>query len=444
MPAATPESVRSQIWQLSLQGLDSEAIALALDLSIRTVRHLLAVFRAAGLACPPRFDCCGRRPSPAFASLHSQALDLRRQHPTWGAERILAQLFPNPPFGPRPDPSTLRRWLVQAGLVPKPQISVPRGCPTPLALCVHDIWPMDACEQKRLRDPRQKVCWLHFLEEVSSAALFTRVYNLARWAFVGGLAVQAALRDAFDLWGRPYGLRVDNGNPWVCPDSDLPTDLEMWLAGLGVALHKGRPNVPQDNARMERSQRTAQAWAEPWLCDTAEQLQKRMDEEDRIHREVFLFDGKQTRLQAYPELKLLGRPYSSTRRWEDVCWDHQAALALLGRRELLRKVDKGGCVSLYDHRVVVKCSLSGQIVTVRFAPDSQEWVFSQAGIDVGRKYAANLSAENIRNLQVSRRPGRSAERTQQRHARRTEERAADVPMGAVPPPDPDCLLHGPS
>ena len=31
-------------------------------------------------------------------------------------------------------------------------------------------------------------------------------------------------------------MRVDNGNPWVCPDSDLPTDLELWLAGLDVAL----------------------------------------------------------------------------------------------------------------------------------------------------------------------------------------------------------------
>jgi hypothetical protein len=420
MPAAIPEAVRGEIWQLSQQGQDSEAIARALDLPTRTVRHLLALFRTAGLAAPPGFDRCGRRLSGAFASLRSQALDLRRQHPTWGAERILSQLRPNPRVAPRPDPSTVRRWLAQAGLAPKPEVVAATGSPTPLALRVHEIWPMDACEQKPLRDPRHKVCWLRLLDEVSGAALFTRVYDLARWAFVGGPAVQAALRQAFALWGRPCGLRVDNGNPWVCPDSDLPTDLELWLAGLGVALHKGRPNVPQDNPRMERSQRTAQAWAEPWLHGTAEQLQRRLDEEDRIHREVFLFDGKRTRLHAYPELQLLGRPYSPAASWEDVCWDHQAALALLGRRELVRKVDKGGCVSLYDHRVAVKCSLSRQVVTVRFAADSQEWVFSQAGVEVGRKYAANLSAENMRNLKVSRRPGRSAERTRRRRTRPSE------------------------
>lgn len=444
MPAAIPDHVRSLIWQLCQQGQDSETIARTLDLPIRTVRHLLALFRRVGSACPPGFDRCGRHPGPAFASLREQAVDLRRQHPTWGAQRILSQLFPNPHVGPRPDPSTVRRWLAQAGLAPKPQIVTATGSLVGLALYVHEIWPMDACELKPLLDPRHKACWLRLLDEFSGAALFTRVYDLPRWAFVGGPAVQAALRQAFATWGRPCGLRVDNGYPWVCPDGDLPTDLELWLAGLGVALHKGRPNVPQDNPRMERSQRTAQAWAEPWRHDTAEQLQRRLDEEDRIHREVFLFDGERTRLQAYPELLLAGRPYAQEPHFEAVCWDHQAALALLGRRELVRKVDKGGCVSLYDHRVPVKYALARQAVTVRFAQESQEWVFCLEGAEVGRRYAANLSAENIRGLQVSRRPGRSAERTRRRRAGRSGAAAAGGQAAAAPSPDPAGLVQQPS
>jgi len=161
---------------------------------------------------------------------------------------------------------------------------------------------MDAAECKPLRDPRRKVCWLRLLDEASGAALFSVVYDQPRWAAVGGPAVQAALRRAFGRWGRPGALRVDNGQPWVSADGSLPSDLQLWLAGLGVALHRGRPRVPEDNPRIERSQRTARCWAEPWKHDSAEQLQRRMDEEDHIHREVYLFDGKQTRLQAYPEL----------------------------------------------------------------------------------------------------------------------------------------------
>jgi hypothetical protein len=350
MPAATPEAVRRQIWLLAQQGHRADAIAQAVARPLRTVRHLLALFRSAGLACPPRFPSSGRRPGRALDSLREGVLGLRRQHPAWGAERILCELVPDPRTARRPHPATVRRWLARAGLAPQPRLRVPRGAPTPPALHVHEIWPMDACEQKGLRDPRQQVCWLRLLDEASGAAPFTRVYPLARWAVVGGQAVQAALRRAFALWGRPSGLRVDNGTPWVCPDSDLPTDLELWLAGLGVALHKGRPRVPQDNPRMERSQRTAQAWAEPRQHDTAEQLQKRLDEEDRIHREAFLFDGKQTRLQAYPELRWGGRPYAAGKSWEDVCWDHEGALGLLRRRELRRKVDKG---------VACRCTTTG-------------------------------------------------------------------------------------
>jgi hypothetical protein len=247
---------------------------------------------------------------------------------------------------------------------------------------------------------------------------------------VGSVAVQATLRQAFDRWGRPGGLRVDNGIPWVCSDSDLPSDLELWLAGLGVALHRGRAGVPQDNPRAERGQRTGQCWAEPWQHDTAEQLQRRFDEEDRIHREVYLFDGKQTRLQAYPELEQRGRAYAAGSYWEAVCWDHQQALGLLGRLELKRKVDKDGFVSLYDHRVWVGSELRGQEVAVGFACASQEWVFCQAGVEVQRRAAANLSAEKIRALQVRRRPGRSAELTRKRRSARAEVAAGQPPAGA--------------
>ena len=439
MPAATPEPARLALWQAAQQGQDATTSARNLALPVRTIRHLLHQFRPAGQACPPRFGNSGRRPDPAFDALRQQALELRRQHPRWGAERILAELSLTTPTRGQPDPSTVRRWLARAGLAPPPRLRPPPTTRVPVARNVHDIWAMDACDAKPLRDGHHKVCWLRLLDEASGAALFTRVYDQPRWAAVGGVAVQAALRQAFTHWGRPLGLRVDNGIPWACPDSDLPTDLELWLAGLGVALHKGRPGVPQDNPRIERSQRTGHSWAEPWQHDTVEQLQRRFDEEDRIHREVHRFDGRQTRLQAYPDLAWGGRPYATGPYWEAVCWDHQQALGLLGRRERTRKVDKGGCVSLYDHRVPVGFPLCGQEVAVHFEAASQEWVFSQAGVAVRRCRAGNLSAENIRALQVMRRPGRSAERTRKRRVARSAARSAapqQSEAGAAESPNP--------
>jgi len=94
MPAATPEAVRLHIWHAALQGQNPLTIAETLKMPVRTVRHLLQQFRYAGQATPPRLPHSGRRRSPAYDSLRQQILDLRRQHPLWGAERILAQLFP--------------------------------------------------------------------------------------------------------------------------------------------------------------------------------------------------------------------------------------------------------------------------------------------------------------------------------------------------------------
>jgi hypothetical protein len=43
------------------------------------------------------------------------------------------------------------------------------------------------------------------------------------------------LRRAFADWGRPERFRVDNGVPWGSW-GDLPTDLALWLIGLGVGV----------------------------------------------------------------------------------------------------------------------------------------------------------------------------------------------------------------
>ena len=366
MPAAVPEPIRHLIWQLHTQGRDSNAIAEAVALPARTVRHLLARFRAVGGPAPADFRRCGRLQTPPFSEFRRQAVALRHQRPGWGAGRIEAHWRGIDPEAVLPDRSTVRRWLKEEGLAPPPRPKTSEPVPVPPATQAHEIWPMDAAEAKALRGGVE-VCWLRLIDEASGAALFARVLGKPRWQGVGTGAVQAALRDAFTLWGRPRGLRVDNGNPWVCPDSDLPSDLELWLAGLGVALHRGRPGVPQDNSRMERSQRTVQAWSDPGAHDTPEQLQARLDEEDRVHRQVYLFDGERTRLEAWPDLRFQDRPYAPG-RWEDVCWDHGGALGRLAALALERRVAKSGHVSVYDHNHLLGKALGGSAVRLRLDP----------------------------------------------------------------------------
>ena len=414
-PPPTPQPLRQRLWLLAEQGLSALALAASLALPPRTVYRLLALFRQARGPTPPRYDRCGRPPDAAFAACRAQVLAWRRDHPAWGAGRLLAQLRQADPGQPLPSVRTLRRWLAEDAPAPRP----PRRQATaaPRATRPHQIWQMDASEQKSLRSG-QKVSWLRLVDEASGAVLFSRVFAQASWAEVGAAAVQAALRQAFAVWGRPDGLRVDNGTPWVCSKSDLPSALELWLAGLGVALPRNRKRCPQANAKVERGQRTGADWAEPGQCDTPEQLQRRLDEEDRVQRQVYLFDGRHTRLQAFPDLGWGGRPYAPGPPWEDVCWDLSAAWECLAGCEVSRKVDGDGDVWLYDHQHYVGAAYRGQTVTARWCAATREWVFACQGQEVRRCPAKYLTAEGICRLQVGRRPGRSAGQTQKRRALR--------------------------
>ena len=357
-PPPTPELLRQRIWHLAQQGLSAAACAASLGLPVRTVQRLRARFRQADRPTPPDYGRCGRPAPVPFAALRAHTLACRQAHPRWGAGRLRVALRERFPHQRLPHPSTLRRWCARAHLSPRPARRAPP--PAPRATRPHQTGQRDAAEQKSLRSG-QKVCWLRLVDEASGAALFSRVFAQGSWPEVGGPAVQAALRRAFARWGRPDGLRVDNGTPWVCPGSDLPSDLELWLAGLEVALHRNRPRHPPGNGAVERGQRTAAAWAEPGLCDTPEQLQRRLDEEDRVHREAYLFDGRQTRRQAFPDLLHSGRAYAEG-GWEGVCWDLPAALGRLAAAAVERKVDRDGEVSLYDRPHWVGKAYSGQVV----------------------------------------------------------------------------------
>src|SRR5262249_43946834 len=109
------------------------------------------------------------------------------------------------------------------------------------------------------------------------------------------LAVQNALRRQWQRWGLPGCLRVDNGVPWG-NSNDLPTPFALWVWGLGIDWHWNDPHCPQQNPKVERSQGTAKRWAEPRRCDSVNELQRRLDEADRIQREEYPYVSGQSRL----------------------------------------------------------------------------------------------------------------------------------------------------
>lgn len=225
--------------------------------------------------------------------------------------------------------------------------------------------------------------------------------------------MQAALRQAFCRWGRPESFRVDNGTPWGS-SGDLPTDLALWLSGLGVGTITNPPRRPQDNGVVERSQGTGKRWAEPETCADAAQLQQRLREMDQIQREEYPSLRGRSRREAHPGLEHSGRPYS--RAWERRHWDLDLALADLASYAVPRKVDGCGSVSLYSRNRYVGTLHAGKRVWVMFDPQRREWLYSdERGQQLRSHPAEEMCRQRIESLTVTNRRDSSGRSKRGRH-----------------------------
>jgi transposase InsO family protein len=234
--------------------------------------------------------------------------------------------------------------------------------------------------------------------EPSSGRLFS---PRGRWSQVPPADVQADVRAAFARWGLPERFRVDNGVPWGSR-GDLPTDLALWLIGLGVAVDWNPPRRPQDNGVVERSQGTGKRWAEPGACDTLEELQGRLEEMDDIQRQEYPSLGGRSRLATYPALAHSGRTYALA--CEEEAWDLATVAAHLSLYVVRRHVDTKGMASLYGRNHYVGVIHKGKDVHVMFDPVILGWVVVDAeGRELRHWAAPEISRERIVGLQVTHR-----------------------------------------
>ena len=299
-------------------------------------------------------------------------------------------MSPSPPSGPCgagsgrrgwPAPRARRASRPRPGRRPrtKPGNSTPRRrCASPTGTGPAGCWP----STKRAARPWSR-----------------RFSPLGDWSAVGAERTREALRALFADWGIPGGLRVDNGVPWGAAGG-LPTDLALWLIGLGVAVHHNRPRRCQENGRVERTHGVLGAWAEPAACADAGALQTALTAACRVQRETYPAIRGDSRATAFPLLMCGGRPYDPAREAalfdERRVWDH------LARRRWTRRVDKVGRISIYNRSLTVGRRVAGQDVALQFDPAAVAWVVRDArGDELARHPAPELARDRIVALTVS-------------------------------------------
>ena len=203
-----------------------------------------------------------RRPhqSPGRCSPEVEAmiLGLRGEHPAWGARKLTARLEA---LGhAMPAVSTVHAVLHRHGRI------------TPAASEAAQPW-------QRFEHPVPNALWLmdfkgHVAMQQGRCHPLTVLDDHSRYAIVLQAceaetreAVVTHLTRAFEIYGLPLRMTMDNGAPWGT-DGRHYTALDIWLMRQGIRVGHSRPFHPQTQGKDERFHRSLKAevmQGPPWI-----------------------------------------------------------------------------------------------------------------------------------------------------------------------------------
>lgn len=174
MPAAIPMPVRQVILKRWQKGESVASLAEELKLSVRTVRNLVRRFSERGQSgLEADYGRCATNTIPTNSDEYQKAIDMRKQHPTWGGG-LIRVLLQEQGHDDCASERTLQRWFQRSTLAPAPPGRRPdsdeRRAHQP-----HEVWQMDAVDQLRLASGQQ-VSWVRLVDECSGAVLQTTIF----------------------------------------------------------------------------------------------------------------------------------------------------------------------------------------------------------------------------------------------------------------------------
>jgi transposase InsO family protein len=378
---------KERLYAAKIQGRSLPAIAAELGCSPETARKWWRLARDHGRAAF-HYARRGRAATGVLSrfapAVTLRALALKREHPTWGPDRVLTALHRDLTLTGLSLPSRSRLALLFKAECPevvaarRARTNPPSAPPAPSA--VHECWQLDFQEAIALADDhRASICTLR--DPVGAAILASQAFDVTggkRGRRLTWEEVRGVIRSAFARWATlPDALQTDNE---VClggqPTDPLPSQLTLWLVGLGIVHRFIRPNTPTDQAQIERTHRTLDGFV--GLPDShldLTRLQQRLDAEREVHNEWFPSRasdcGGRPPLVAHPELLLARRPYRI--EWERRLFDEQRVYAYLATIRLSRKVSKTGQLQLGGQSRSVGRTYAAQTVMVQCDAHRREW-----------------------------------------------------------------------
>lgn len=176
-------------------------------------------------------------------------LEIRGQHPAWGARKI-QRLLQNQRETSPPSVSTVGNILRRNDLI-SPQASA-RSRPNKRFSREkpNELWQMDFKGDFLLGNGKR--CYpLTLLDDCSRYSLCLEALPNQRWE-----GVKRKLAGLFERHGLPDAILSDNGPPWGNGQSHGMTRFEVWMMLLDILPIHGRALHPQTQGKEERFHRT--------------------------------------------------------------------------------------------------------------------------------------------------------------------------------------------
>lgn len=188
-------------------------------------------------------------PAKIPAALENLIVQIRMEHPAWGANKLL-KILERQGVLHLPSVSTVGNILRRNGLI-SPQASLKHQ---PYKRFVrenpNELWQMDFKGDFLLANGER--CYpLTVLDDCSRYSLCLEALPSQRWD-----GVKRVLTGLFEQYGLPDAMLSDNGPPWGNGQSRGMTKFEVWLMMMDVLPIHGRALHPQTQGKEERFHRT--------------------------------------------------------------------------------------------------------------------------------------------------------------------------------------------
>lgn len=225
-----------------------------------------------------------RRPKSSPSGTPRQVVEallrIRKQHPTWGAKKLLAYLKRKHPTWELPARSTVCDILKRHGLVAAPRRRRNPGHPgrprTRMS-APNVIWTADFKGQFRTCDG--VLCYPLTVADGYSRFLLG-CEALLHPSFS---ATQAVFEQLFREYGLPKIIRTDNGPPFASRAIGRISQLSIWWVRLGIFPERIELGRPEQNGQHERMHRTLKAAATRPAAPNRAAQQRRFDNFRRIY-----------------------------------------------------------------------------------------------------------------------------------------------------------------